>query len=103
MKQADKENNYINWKLFAQFLSAHKWACGLMAVLILLASTTVLIPPWILGRFVDQLYMPGQAWMWGGGLAGGGNSGGCGRKRTEQCHHCPWAEADALSQNPYGG
>ena len=65
MKQADKENNHINWKLFAQFLSAHKWVCGLMAVLILLASTTVLIPPWVLGRFVDQLYMPGQAWMWG--------------------------------------
>lgn len=29
MKQADKENNHINWKLFAQFLSAYKWACGL--------------------------------------------------------------------------
>ena len=81
MKQADKENNHINWKLFAQFLSAHKWACGLMTALILLASTTVLIPPWVLGRFVDQLYMPGQAWMWGaawlaaGILAGVAESG----------------------------
>lgn len=81
MKQADKENNHINWKLFAQFLSAHKWACGLMTALILLASTTVLIPPWVLGRFVDQLYMPGQTWMWGaawlaaGILAGVAESG----------------------------
>lgn len=81
MKQADKENNHINWKLFAQFLSAHKWACGLMTALILLASTTVLIPPWVLGRFVDQLYMPGQVWMWGaawlaaGILAGVAESG----------------------------
>ena len=81
MKQADKENNHINWKLFAQFLSAHKWVCGLMAVRILRASTTVLIPPWVLGRFVDQLYMPGQAWMWGaawlaaGILAGVAESG----------------------------
>lgn len=81
MKQADKENNHINWKLFAQFLSAHKWACGLMTALILLASTTVLIPPWVLGRFVDQFYMPGQAWMWGaawlaaGILAGVAESG----------------------------
>lgn len=81
MKQADKENNHINWKLFAQFLSAHKWVCGLMAVLILLASTTVLIPPWVLGRFVDQLYMPVRAWMWGaawlaaGILAGVAESG----------------------------
>lgn len=52
-----------------------------MAVLILLASTNVLIPPWGLGRFVDQLYMQGQAWMWGaawlaaGILAGVAESG----------------------------
>lgn len=81
MKQADKENNHINWKLFAQFLSAHKWACGLMTALILLASTTVLIPPWVLGKFIDQLNRPGQAWMWGaawlaaGILAGVAESG----------------------------
>lgn len=81
MKQADKENNHINWKLFAQFLSAHKWACGLMTVLILLASTTVLIPPWVLGKFIDQLNRPGQAWLWGaawlaaGILAGVAESG----------------------------
>lgn len=81
MKQADKENNHINWKLFAQFLSAHKWACGLMTALILLASTTVLIPPWVLGKFIDQLNRPGQAWLWGaawlaaGILAGVAESG----------------------------
>lgn len=81
MKQADKENNHINWKLFAQFLSAHKWACGLMTALIILASTTVLIPPWVLGKFIDQLNRPGQAWMWGaawlaaGILAGVAESG----------------------------
>lgn len=81
MKQADKENNHINWKLFAQFLSAHKWACGLMTAFILLASTTVLIPPWVLGKFIDQLNRPGQAWLWGaawlaaGILAGVAESG----------------------------
>lgn len=81
MKQADKENNHINWKLFAQFLSAHTWACGLMTALILLASTTVLIPPWVLGKFIDQLNRPGQAWLWGaawlaaGILAGVAESG----------------------------
>lgn len=81
MKQADKENNHINWKLFAQFLSAHKWACGLMTALILLASTTILIPPWVLGKFIDQLNRPGQAWLWGaawlaaGILAGVAESG----------------------------
>lgn len=81
MKQADKENNHINWKLFAQFLSAHKWACGLMTTLILLASTTILIPPWVLGKFIDQLNRPGQAWLWGaawlaaGILAGVAESG----------------------------
>lgn len=81
MKQADKENKHINWKLFAQFLSVHKWACGLMTALILLASTTILIPPWVLGKFVDQLNRPGQAWTWGltwlaaGILAGVAESG----------------------------
>lgn len=81
MKQADKENKHINWKLLAQFLSVHKWACGLMTALILLASTTILIPPWVLGKFVDQLNRPGQAWTWGltwlaaGILAGVAESG----------------------------
>lgn len=81
MKQADKENKHINWKLLAQFLSVHKWACGLMTALILLASTTVLIPPWVLGKFIDQLNRPGQAWLWGaawlaaGILAGVAESG----------------------------
>lgn len=81
MKQTDKENKYINWKLLAQFLSVHKWACGLMTALILLASTTVLIPPWVLGKFIDQLNRPGQAWLWGaawlaaGILAGVAESG----------------------------
>lgn len=81
MKQADKENKHINWKLLAQFLSVHKWACGLMIALILLASTTILIPPWVLGKFVDQLNRPGQAWTWGltwlaaGILAGVAESG----------------------------
>lgn len=81
MKQADKENKHINWKLLAQFLSVHKWACGLMTALILLASTTILIPPWVLGKFIDQLNRPGQAWLWGaawlaaGILAGVAESG----------------------------
>lgn len=81
MKQADKENKHINWKLLAQFLSVHKWACGLMTALILLASTTILIPPWVLGKFIDQLNKPGQAWLWGaawlaaGILAGVAESG----------------------------
>lgn len=52
-----------------------------MTALILLASTTVLIPPWVLGKFIDQLNRPGQAWLWGaawlaaGILAGVAESG----------------------------